>query len=84
MTDDEFDLLDELYFVKTFDELSKELKWGDEELRTQLFGLIAKQWVKCMIGLLEYENPTHVEYLSNYANYQYIATKNGLLAHNRK
>ncbi|MBY0424346.1 MAG: transporter [Cytophagales bacterium] len=83
MTDEEFDLLDELYFVKRFDELKAVLPWGTEKLKSEMWGLIVKEWIKCYLDLAEIDPPSPQEFEVNYSNYQYIATKKGLLAHNR-
>ncbi len=83
MTDEEFDLLDELYFVKYFDELLIVLAWDEEKLKNALYSLLEKKWIKVFINQDEIEVTNQDEFLSGYADYQYIATKNGLLAHNR-
>jgi hypothetical protein len=83
MTEEEFDLLDELYFVKKFDELTETLRWEKDALKEALWNVIQKEWVKCFLDLTEIEEPSFQIYLTEYLNYQYIATKKGLLAHNR-
>ena len=83
MTNEEFDVLDELYFVKSFDDLVLSLQWEKELVLSQLWNLIQKDWVKCFVELSENEKPTHEDFLKEYMKMQFVATKSGLLAHNR-
>jgi hypothetical protein len=84
LTNEEFDLLDNLYFVISFEEVQTELEWEEIVLKNKLFELIQKGWVKCfkkgsddlIEGISDFE--------SQYKNYNYLATKEGLLAHNSK
>ena len=46
MTDLEYDLLDELYFVISFDALQNALNWVKLSIEEQLKNLLEKQWVK--------------------------------------
>jgi hypothetical protein len=84
MTDLEFDMMDELYFISSFHELKEKLSLEEPELVNALHKLIQKGWVKC----LEKETDDELEVPSNfkaeYQNYNYLATKAGLLAHNSK
>ncbi|MDW7690904.1 transporter [Flammeovirgaceae bacterium SG7u.111] len=83
MSDIEFDVLDELYFVTPFEKLLEELTVKDEELKTCLLGLLEKKWVKCFKSMDE-EAPEHkLDFDNKYKTYAYLATKEGLLAHNR-
>lgn len=84
MTDLEFDVLDELYFVITFEDLRNTLSIEEEELQKVLYGMIEKGWVKCMRSFTEEALPLNDDFIHNYHNYQYLATKAGLLAHNSK
>ncbi len=67
MSDLEFDLLDELYFVQSYQYLQETLNWDDQTLKSTLQHLYDKAW----INLLEQGQLYH-----------YLATKAGLLAHN--
>lgn len=81
MSDDEFDLLDELYFLQSFAYLREVLDWEEEKLLVTLQLLYDKGWIKCYIEpdqeLLERTN-LHLSGQS----YFYLATKKGLLSHN--
>lgn len=50
MTDDEFDLLDELYFLQSYEYLKNKLDWEDQRLLFTLESLLKKGWIKCYSG----------------------------------
>ena len=83
MTNEEFDILDELYFVKGLDDLLFALQWDKEQVLSQLWNLIQKDWVKCFVDLTEIEKPSHEYFTKEISKMQFVATKSGLLAHNR-
>jgi hypothetical protein len=81
MTDDEFDCIDELYFVKHFHDLKESLDWEEDRLLATLQELYQKEFIKCLkapdeeiFGPIEL-NPMGKEYY-------YLATKRGLMNHN--
>ena len=82
MTDQEFEILDELYFVQTFDALLNSTNLSESELKQWLYRLIDKGWVKCLDKLTEEVLAASLDFDSHYKNYHYLATKAGLLAHN--
>ncbi|MCG8307154.1 MAG: transporter [Cytophagales bacterium] len=82
MTDIEFDILDELYFLQSYDYLLKTLKLNDNLLKRLLLDLIEKGWVKCYGSPTEEEPLESPDFEKDYWNYHYLATKAGLLAHN--
>ena len=82
MSEDEFNVLDELYFVQSFDELIDLSGYPAEELIPVLRSLDAKGWVRFMKDVdtdWQDENVSEVELKQSY----FLATKKGLLAHNR-
>ncbi|WP_026462793.1 hypothetical protein [Adhaeribacter aquaticus] len=85
MTDIEFDIIDELYFVTPFKDILANLDLPQEELGAQLFLLMKKGFVKAF-----YPDPdTEVElneerFEKKCVNCFYLATKAGLLAHNSR
>lgn len=83
MTDSEFDLLDELYFVIHFDEVFKKLNWEKDVLIKELFNLLEKKWIKILNpkSMLEITTPPDTK---EYAQCCFLATKKGLMAHNSK
>lgn len=85
MTDLEFDVLDELYFVQSFQYIQDNLEIEEEELKNALKGLIEKAWVKCLPQDIDEVIPEEVfDFDNNYKMYNYLATKEGLLAHNSR
>ncbi|SHN13068.1 hypothetical protein SAMN04488057_107147 [Cyclobacterium lianum] len=83
MTDDEFDLLDELYFLQSYAYLQDSLGWEDDRLLQNLEVMLRKGWIKCYAGPEEElfaDPPIQREGRELY----YLATKKGLLQHNMK
>lgn len=80
MSDEEFDLLDELYFVQPYTSLVETLGWQDEKLILTLSSLHEKGWIKCFFGPdQECFDPINLEVEGK--NLLYLATKKGLIAH---
>lgn len=74
--------MDELYFVKTFDELSEAVAMNTDEIKKVLQQVIEKHWVK-ILDPSDNEIPfDKKEFDQNLKKYHFIATKAGLLAHN--
>ncbi|MBT29670.1 MAG: transporter [Thalassobius sp.] len=84
MSDIEFDVLDELYFVTWFSDLMETTELSDQELKICLKSLIEKGWVKCYRNINEEELIDDMDFDNKYSDYAYLATKAGLLAHNSK
>ncbi|GAB4408787.1 MAG: hypothetical protein OHK0053_35530 [Microscillaceae bacterium] len=83
MSDIEFEVLDELYFVQTFDYLAGVLEIAAPELVTTLRALYEKGWVKCLdLHQDEPILPEEMDWEKGFARYRYLATKAGLMAHN--
>ncbi len=82
MTDKEFDLLDELYFIRSYQYLSKTLDVNDEDLKLTLEGLLKRGWINYYISPMEEIEFDIRDFEKEYRNYHYLATKAGLLAHN--
>lgn len=82
MTDLEFDVLDELYFVTSFQQLQEALEMEMNTLKSVLQTLLNKEWIKCYLDHSEELLANEVDFENNYKTYSYLATKAGLLAHN--
>jgi len=82
MTDIEFDLLDQLYFVQTFESLINELQIPEEELKSLLVEMVQKEWVKVMDKQTDEEIVEVDNWIKNCSSFFYLATKKGLFAHN--
>jgi hypothetical protein len=82
VTDQEFDALDELYFVTSFQQLLQTLDWPVDELKLVLQTLLQKDWIRCYLNHSEELLPQEVDFENCYQTYYYLATKAGLLAHN--
>jgi len=82
MSDLEFDVLDELYFVQSFDQLKLTLDWEDDLLRDTLRKLLNKKWIRCYLHPNEEIFGDDIDFEPSYRKYYYLASKEGLFAHN--
>jgi hypothetical protein len=83
MSENEFDILDELYFVTSYPDLKSTLSLDDTEICTALNSLINKGYVKIFYP----DQDTEHEYSEKAFNehcqeYYFLATKAGLVVHN--
>lgn len=79
----EFDLLDELYFVKSYNEISDSLEWEDKKILKTLQSVYAKGWLRCYLTpTQEILDDDDIDIEKNYKKYFYLASKAGLFAHN--
>ena len=81
MSDAEFDLLDELYFVQGYDYLKDTLGWQDELLLEALDSLYQEGMIKCLTEP-DRERFDRVDIFAEGKKLLYLATKKGLMAHN--
>lgn len=84
MTDAEFDILDEVYFVTGYQTVREQLELSEADFSEGLRGLLQKGFVQQL-----YFDPDQGDYLKRdtpdlqqLSHYHYLATKEGLLAHN--
>lgn len=82
MTDEEFEIIDELYFVTSYTDLSKQVDLTEINLKKTLFTLIEKNWVKCMKTISEEITTDEFDFENQFKSYFYLASKTGLLIHN--
>lgn len=81
MTDDEFDFLDEVYFVTPYSEIQTSLGWEEARMISCIGQLVHKGWLRCYIEADTELLPNEVNAME-YRTYSYLASKQGLLAHN--
>jgi hypothetical protein len=81
MSDQEFDLLDELYFVQQYNFIKESLGWEDEVLLDTLDSLYQGGMIKCLTSP-DTERFDVVDVRSEGKDLYYLATKKGLMAHN--
>ena len=82
MTDLEFDVLDELYFVLDFDQLQSELELEEMVLVETLEMLYQKEWIRCYTSHDQEVEAGQANIKGKFQEYLYLASKKGLLAHN--
>lgn len=83
MNDEEFDLMDELYFVQPYGYLMESLGWEEELLLATLQSLFSQGYIKCL------DNPDTerfgaVDIIKEGKDLYFLATKKGLMAHNTR
>ena len=83
MSDLEFDVLDELYFVIHYDDLSSAIELDDFDLKPILVKLHNKGWLRCYIEPDTELQVEDVDLEVSFRNYYYLASKEGLKAHNK-
>ncbi len=81
MTDEEFDLIDELYFVQHYSQVKEALGWDDVLLLATLQNLLEKEFIKCLKEPDE-EVFEKINLKESGKNFYYLATKKGLMNHN--
>ena len=84
MSEQEFIVLDELYFLQSFQELKAQCGLSAEELKVVLGNMLNKGWVKGLRSRDGEEPVEPAEFQENYSSILYLATKAGLLAHNSR
>ncbi len=84
MTDAEFEVMDELYFVISFENLKQKLDLSEMELKDILGHLVAKNYVKCFKSVSDELPHEAVDFERSYRIYHYLASKEGLFAHNSR
>ena len=82
MTKQEFEILDELYFLISYPDLVERVEMPEENLREELGKMVQKEWVRCFRKVDEDVDWVDVDFENQFANYHYLASKAGLLAHN--
>lgn len=83
MNDEEFDLMDELYFVQPYSYLLEILDWEDELLLSTLQYLFSQGYIKCLDDP-DRERFGAVDIMKEGTGLYFLATKNGLMAHNTR
>ena len=82
MTDEEFEVLDELYFVLSWDELQNATGKPKEQLIKVLIQLLEKGWIRVYRKMDDELSLDEIDLKDQSASYFYLASKEGLLAHN--
>ena len=82
MSEEEYDIMDQLYFVTSFKDV-KDLSGVEETvITTVLWKFIQSGWIKCFDGPEKEVELTEDDFKTNFRKYHYLASKQGLLAHN--
>lgn len=84
MTDTQFEIIDELYFLTSFKTLKDKLTLSKNLLANELLLLINQDWVAFFEEIDGLAKPKEDFRENNVENYLFLATKQGLLAHNSK
>ncbi len=81
MSENEFDLLNELYFVQHYRELKEAIGWDDELVLITLQLLFSKGYIKCL-KTPDDEVFGGIDFQITGKDLYYLATKKGLMDHN--
>ena len=84
MTDLEYEIMDELYFVISFNDLQQKLSLEEMQLKLSLGNLLDLGYVKCFTNVSDEIPNEEIDFENNYRIYHYLASKEGLFAHNSK
>lgn len=84
MTDKEYDILDELYFVTPFSLLADETGLDKSVLKSNLNNLVNKGFVRVYVSMDEEANEADLDMEKNFNKYYYLASKKGLFEHNSR
>ena len=82
MSDEEFDLIDELYFVSSYQDLKSALAFSDDSLKFILVNLIQKGWVKIFKTVDEEGDLEDINRDNNFRKCFFLVSKKGLFEHN--
>ncbi|RAU83397.1 hypothetical protein [Pontibacter arcticus] len=83
MNDNEFAVLDELYFVTAYPDLKTKLNLTDKELCETLESLLGKGYIRILFPDQDTEHPyIETAFKTEYQEYFFLATKAGLVVHN--
>lgn len=83
MTEVEFEILDELYFVASYADLTGSISLSDEELCAGLQALLEKGYIKILYPDQDTEHTYDADSFGmQWQDYFYLATKTGLVRHN--
>ncbi len=82
MDDIEFEVLGELYFVTAYSDLCMNFDFEENELLDVLIKLASKGWIRVYETVDE--EIEEVDLTRKFKSYLYLASKKGLLAHNRQ
>lgn len=83
VTDLEFEILDALYFTVSFKQLQKDVSTEERLLKDSIISLMEKGWVKCLDIASEDEVDIN-KVNEGFNKFNFLATKEGLLAHNSR
>ncbi len=84
MNELEFEILDQIYFVESFAKIQQAVGADEITLKNTLKTMIEKGWVKCFLNHFSDVVISTENFEENFRNYYYLATKEGLLAHNSR
>ena len=85
MTELEYEIIDELYFVTSYHDIGTSLMLTDEELCTSLKDLLFRGYIKAYFPDQDTEVLFDENHFSkNCQKYYFLATKAGLIVHNSR
>lgn len=84
MNDKEFEVIDELYFVTSYEQLKANLEMNDDGLKATLSDIVRKGWVRIYKDKAATDPIESDQFPDSLKGYYFLASKEGLLLHNSK
>lgn len=82
MNEVEYDIMDQLYFVTSFEDIKQQTGLEDDVILSVLWNFINKDWVKCFKDPEKEVEVREDDFRTKFEKYHYLASKQGLFAHN--
>ncbi len=82
MTDEEFDIIDELYFVTAYSDLKEATTLSDDVLKANLIRMARQGWIRIYKSVDEESEMDLLDMENDFKSYFYLASKKGLFQHN--
>ena len=82
MSNEEFEILDELYFVTPYQELKSKVDFSKESLKCILVNLFEKGWIRIYQSVDKEIELKHIDVDTNFQSFLFLTSKKGLIKHN--
>ncbi|MEP0987336.1 hypothetical protein [Ekhidna sp.] len=82
MTEEEFDIIDELYFVTAYVDLKEATELPDDKLKRNLMNMAKRGWIRVYKNVDEESELDQLDLENDFQSYFYLASKKGLFKHN--
>ncbi|MEM0938583.1 MAG: hypothetical protein AAF600_01905 [Bacteroidota bacterium] len=84
MTEIEYNILDQLYFVTSYQTLKEESGYSHDQLKFNLIEMIKNGFVKVYDEIDQELEQDRLDMQNSFQSYYYLASKKGLFEHNSR